>query len=392
MKTHNQTAVSATPPPTTWNDIASSLVWPMLLRAPRLALRPARILIALFTIVVVALVNQLPRLWSPDSPGAIGTLTERIAWLPRALIDGWGAQGAPGVLGALANLTLSTPLELIREQPIGTLLALFLALPVWALGTLAVSRSAAVELSGGVPLPWPRALGFARERIMGGFGVIFTPWALLWVTAALIASLGWLMLRVPWLQVLGAAFFIVLLLLAAVTVFLLVCALAGTPLFIPALATEATDSLDAMQRTGAYVTAHPVRFIGYLLLAVGIGVLAIGVAGLIQQGVQWFAFSLSMAWLPAEFSAAVLGQSAGESGTSIQIAARLVGFWLNLPTYLFLGYSLSYFCCAGTAMYMALRRVCDGQDTSEIWVPGTTPGTATRADILAAPAEGDTQE
>ncbi|MBX3383402.1 MAG: hypothetical protein KF864_07835 [Phycisphaeraceae bacterium] len=379
MTNRSQPAHPASPPPATWDDIVSSLVWPLILRAPRLALRPSRVLVALFTLVVVSLTDRVPTLWNPDHPGVIGTLVASAS----RVAESWSAPGFAGLFPSLTHFTLITPWELIRGSPVATLLVLLVGVPAWALGTLAVCRSAVVELAGAAPLPWPRTVAFGRERVLSGMGVLFTPWALYWTLAVTIAGLGWLMLRVPWLQVVGGALFFVVVALAALTLLVLLCALAGSLLFIPALATEATDALDAMQRVGAYLIARPVRFAAYTFVAVLLGVLAIGVVSVLAGGVQWLAAGLSTSWLPQHLSAAITGMDEGAS-SSARTAARLTAFWLQLPAFFVLGYALSYICCAGTAVYMVLRRVCDGQDTSELWEPGSTPVATARTDLEPA--------
>jgi hypothetical protein len=56
-------------------------------------------------------------------------------------------------------------------------------------------------------------------------------------------------------------------------------------------------------------------------------------------------------------------------------AGALVHFWQRVVIDLVAAYVIAYLFTASTALYLLMRRACDGQDIEEIWVPGLTPGT-----------------
>jgi hypothetical protein len=49
------------------------------------------------------------------------------------------------------------------------------------------------------------------------------------------------------------------------------------------------------------------------------------------------------------------------------------------------GAIVSYIWCALTGLFLVMRRVCDGQEISELWWPGMVPGT-TAPSVQAAEA------
>ena len=55
-------------------------------------------------------------------------------------------------------------------------------------------------------------------------------------------------------------------------------------------------------------------------------------------------------------------------------------------------YVVSYWFSGGTALYLLMRQVCDGQDAGELWSPGMVAGTHAPADPEDAQAPGDEDE
>jgi hypothetical protein len=65
----------------------------------------------------------------------------------------------------------------------------------------------------------------------------------------------------------------------------------------------------------------------------------------------------------------------GDGTGSWSVGASLNRFWTTIPVLLLLAAFLSCAMSVATAIYMAMRRVCDGQDWSELWMPGMIAGT-----------------
>ena len=76
-------------------------------------------------------------------------------------------------------------------------------------------------------------------------------------------------------------------------------------------------------------------------------------------------------------SSGVLSNDAGsrviggeeDLGATAPTASAILGFWRGVLGLIVAGYAMSMVACMGTMIYLAMRRVCDGQDTTEIWDP-----------------------
>ena len=53
----------------------------------------------------------------------------------------------------------------------------------------------------------------------------------------------------------------------------------------------------------------------------------------------------------------------------------MIRFWTTIPVILVLASFLSCCVSVSTALYLGMRRVCDGQDWAELWMPGMIAGT-----------------
>jgi hypothetical protein len=58
-----------------------------------------------------------------------------------------------------------------------------------------------------------------------------------------------------------------------------------------------------------------------------------------------------------------------------RVAGACIGFWERVVIDLVAAYVVAYAFSASAAVYMLMRRICDGQDIQDIWRPGLTPGT-----------------
>ena len=380
----------------------ASLFWPKLLHAAGLALRPQRVLLGMFGVLLIALADRLPVLWNKGGAQAFQSwLAGAVESLGRVRSGLTGAD--PGLVGGgLGSIFISSPRELFAHAPLGTLVTLLISLPAWALLSLAVCRSCATEFALGERLTWPESVAFARSRWLSGIGVLLSPWIVLYSTILLLAILGWVLLRWPYVQVLGGAVYVIALPLGVLGVVVLLGLLLGGWMLVPAVACEGSDWIDGVQRVYAYAVARPARLAAYLVVLAIAGVLCIGAAWVVTHLIAGFTFRASMLWLPDTTAANLSGrtlwmhQAADASDAADAIAdtdaggsaARgLVGFWTRLPLWLALGYAASYICCAGTVLYLTMRRVCDGQDIGELWKPGMIPGTG--APVSPEGEEGD---
>lgn len=397
-------------------ELRARMVWLQLLRAGAVALRPAHVLMGLLALVLIGV-------WGALVDGVGAWASTKVSWLSwrgvgpaTALAENvegalrrTGAAvldlDAPAALVGLRDLVMG-PLDVLMQQPWKALAVLVPALIVWGLFGGAIARSAAVMFATGERMKMSRALAFAAAKVWGFFFVVVAPFVVAAMIAAVLAGLGWVFFRFAAsgfaggyvggaVSVIGGALYVVALALSGVAVVVLVGALAGAPMVVPALASEGTDAIDAFQRVLAYVWARPFRVLLYVLV---LTVQAALIAGLIGLTVGWigsFAANATTVLIDggpaAEVARAVKtqtleGRMPGYSAPTGLAAAgvRAVGFWskvlgLAVPSFL-----VSFWFAAGAVLYLCVRRVVDGQDVGELW--GGVG--AKRAEV----AGGDTEE
>lgn len=355
-------------------------LWPRIARAGALALRPSRWGLAFMLLVATLLAIRATELATGEpGPARAFVAAAADALLGPAPAD---AAGLPLLGARLWALCFEAPATVLREYWLsGPLLLLVLGV-LWSLLGGAICRSAACEFAQGVVLDWPAAAGFAGSRAGALVGAVIAPPLLLLVLAALMGLGGWALLNWPVVNVLGALLFGLFLLAGAVGAAGLIVYVLGAPLLVPAIACEGSDSIDAIQRSAAYVTGRPLRLVWYALVAAGVGILLGFTAGVVAHGTVSFARH-GATLLTGDGAAALFIPGAAADG-SAGVAARIIAFWLGLPGLAAAALLVSYWFCACTVIYLLLRQANDAQDTSEIWMPGVLEGTMAAAMAVRA--------
>lgn len=359
-------------------DLADDLLWPKLLRAPALALRPARLLLALMALLACSLIARIPAWWGEGS--SFGE-----AW-SRALTDtAWNPPADWGAVGDAVGLYVSAstaPLRLIADHPGHALLFGVPILAVLALAGAAIARLAVAEFARGVMLPWTSGVAFALARAGAVLSAVFLPLIVIGLIAATLALAGFLLLNRPIPSVLGSILYFLALGLSLVAVLAIAGLIAGWPMLVPAVAAEGGavggDGLDAVQRAYAYVPGRPLRLTLYLVILVAqlgvmlwlLGRLAAGVTGFAAWACGWF--------MSAESVARVFGPTPPDAGAAA-FAWRTVAFWENLPGMLVASFGVSYACSAGSVLYLIMRRLNDGEEETEVSIEGDAERAATRS-------------
>jgi hypothetical protein len=284
---------------------------------------------------------------------------------------------------AWSDLFVRLPVELWRQARTFTIVYGIFLLIVMAVGGGALSRMAACDLAGQERLRVRDAFDFSLGNWVK---LILTPLLPLIIAAVLtviIILLGLFM--APWLDIVGGLLYGVAMVLGLVLAFMLLGYAVGFPMLLPAVACENCDPADAQQRAFAYVLKRPLHLVGYAVI--GLVGLALGyvVVALVAATMMDFTASLfgTFTGNSAMSGAGGFGifdlapQSPGEIHESWhnRWAATLVFFWQRLVIDLVVAYVIAYLFTASTALYLLMRRACDGQDIEEIWVPGLTPGT-----------------
>lgn len=303
--------------------------------------------------------------------------------------------------GGLKDMAVGMPVALAAHALTFTIVFGLFFCFVLAIGGGAISRMTAVETAGRERLRMGDAMVFAASNWTRLLMALLLPLLLACVVCIVIAIVGWV-LMLPWIDLIGGILYGGLIALGLIAAILLLGYAAGSTLLIPAVASENCDSADALQRAYAYAIARPVHLVGYGLTALAglvIGYLVVAVVAVTTLGVT---ASLVQLWSWNDAASMAGGVSIFDLTSDAVIndgwplherfAGAAISFWQTLVAAVVAAYVFAYFFTASTIVYLLMRRVCDGQDISEIWRPGMIPGTQAPMPVpAAAQAEADSQ-
>lgn len=403
-------------------DLTEDLAWPRLLRAPVLALDPSRLGLAFVAVVVAALLVQLAGAITGGGEDRVGV--DAVAGA--GVVEAWSsiAGGVVGVDGGrvgegLVGLVVGVPASMVSAAPItGTLLlGVLIALAALVIGSL--SRMSVCDESAGAKLSWTEGLRFGVTRFGSLLTAVLVPLGVVWLIAFGLRAVGWVVFSVPVLDVVGGLGFGLALLLSLIAVGSVVAMVFGWPMLLSAVSADAVDGVDAVQRAYAYVFGRPLRLVVYTAVLVVQGLLMFLIVSAICVGLVRFAVNMSFGWAPEPARIAVglsdvTGERAvleeridrlrsqreafepghGEFATlsgQIHTAERdlkaltpgatrvasgtLVRVWSVIPLLIPSAFAVSYIASASVLLYLVMRRLNDGQDVRDIWMPGRVPGT-----------------
>lgn len=373
-----------------FQDFAAGLMWPRLLESARLALRPARLGLALVMLVLVGLIGQIPWLWlkgeregwSKHWGGPLGLADDRASTALSQIAHGVVSLNHLEVWHGLGHLFIDMPRDVVVAYPWSTLAICVPALLVWTVGGGAISRMTATEFSLDRGIGWTKGLAFAIGKVWSLFFAVAAPLLVVGLIVGVLAVGGLVLLGIPGVRVVGAVFFALALLGGAAAVIIFVAYLLGLPMLVPSVACEGTDAIDAIQRTYAYVTGRPLRLILYwavLIVEAAVVTLVLAVlAGWVIELTAWASsLMLRQPMQDALNELARAGTPSDESlaGGGQRAAVHIVAFWLQVPLLLVASFVVSFWYSAGTTLYLLMRQGCDGQDVGELWTPGMIAGT-----------------
>lgn len=374
--THNQpksaTSKGVREPNIMLCDLTEELIWPRVLRAPALALSPGRLLsgfVGAFLLILVirfyTLLSKTDATLAPAENQDQLLMPESITMLGERFINAL-LQLDPV---ALSNTSIDTA-TMIRDGIMhNPLVSILLGIPIIAVLSLvggSISRSTAFEFAQGRFATRDETVYFTLRRARQFIGAIAGPLAF---SAAIffIISLGGLLLSIPVVDMFGAVLYGFGMLLGIVATLVLVLHVVASPMIVPALSIEGTDAFDAIQRCYAYVVGRPLRYLIYVLILTLLGVFAAVLFAMIAR------VSIEMTDWAAGFIAndatdrALTGE--GDLGATKNIAHQIISFWRSFIELLIAGYIISLFFTSATIVYLAVRRICDGQGVTEIWEP-----------------------
>ncbi|MBX3376939.1 MAG: hypothetical protein KF678_08050 [Phycisphaeraceae bacterium] len=351
-----------------WED----LLWPRVMASAALGIRPSRIGLVFFGMVAALVV-----LW-------VGHELDRLV----------GKTGMPGPMAAVARgegphtalwqVIVTYPVMCVTSMPFTTALLVLVVLPIKVVTAGAVSRMAAVEFARGEFVPWTEAVGYSLRRMGSLLGAVLGPLVAVWLIALVLAAGGFVLLNWPYVNVVGGVLYGLALLLGMAASLIGVVYIAGNLMLVPAVACDGADAVDAIQRAYAYTLDRPVRLVLYLVLAaIGLGIALLILVVLVGAGIG-VAYAGAGWWLGERAQAMLLhgtvsvvpglGDAVPAPEGSYKAGSWLISLWTMIPVYGVLACALSCGVSCATVVYLAMRRICDGQDTSELWMPGEIEG------------------
>lgn len=369
------------------DDLTADLVWPRLLKAGPLALRPSRLGLAFFYLVgLAALVSAAGRLDGvPDANVLLDAWTGWTGHLA-GLFEACARTDGPGLGQAVNGLFIETVHDLVSAHPVIAIIFLPLIIIWTTLMGGAISRIAAMDFAQGVGLSWPQGMGYALGRWSSFAGAVLGPLALVYGLALTMAIGGWALFSLNGVNVVGGALWFLFLIAGAIATVIMLAMTFGGPMLVPAVACEGTDAIDAVQHAYSYVFAKPLRLLLYMaILFVQLVALLVMVGAAVWLMVHIARHGAGV-WVNADANRVIRGEDGLEGAAAV--AAGIVRFWTGIPLLLGAAFAVSYFWCAATVLYLAMRRICDGQDMSEVWVDTIVPGTVAARKPGTAPVSG----
>ncbi len=356
--------------PVTLAELTAGLVWPVLLRSVSIAVHPPRLMLGFATVICLAIVSGVFDL----ARGADSSLAQTMfVAVEQGVLDysnGIVTFQWISAVNSLVHAVYQIPLETFFDHPWASALLILLLLPVWATGGGAISRMAAVDLAADLNMSIREALAFALPRVLSFTFSLALPLIFMLVIAGAIKFSGAVLLGLPGLDILGAVLYALLLFAGFVLVLLAIGFAAGQSLLVPAVATEGTDALDAVQRAYSYVLGRPGRLVIYASIVLLLGAVSYVIA-------EW-AVAAVIDWTHALATSELRDtriDNLAPADADPSIAGRILLFWETLAALILPAFAVSYYFSASTALYLLLRRVNDEQDIREVWMPGMVGGT-----------------
>lgn len=353
--------------PVTLQDLFDDLLWPHLLRSWKLALAPGRVALCFVAVVFIAALWAVTK--SATGQDTLGELWLSITRDFQSIVKVFS--GPEAATASVYSLFIQTPADFVRQFPVVALVVVPAILFVWCMVGGAVCRSCACEVALRAALPWRQAISFGLKKSLALFAALAGPLLLVWAACLLLRLLGLALFTTKALGLLGGAAFIAPLLLCLVISVALFAYLLAHTLLIPAVACEGTDSFDAVQRCYAYALARPGRLVGYTFISVFSVVPAMVIVGVIVAFAIIAAASLTGAPLAAP-DAVFPEQFHPGGGEHLGVTRWMVRAWTVLIVGIGLAYFVSLYFCVATNLYLVIRRLVDGQDIAEIWLPPPT--------------------
>ncbi len=266
------------------------------------------------------------------------------------------------------------------------------ALMVWAFFGGCIARVAAVRLAAGERVGWVPMLRHAGTKWRAYVAAPLFPLATVLLLALPVGLAGFLLLRLDWTVLLAGILWPLLLLAGLLMAVFLLGLSFGWPLMWATIASEGTDSFDALSRSYNYTFQRPLRYLFYAIVAAVLGILgwilvvnfAGAVIALTYGAAAWGAGAVRVDAIAA----------ASPQWGALGVGAVLIRFWVGCVKLLAVGFLTSYFWTASTAIYLLLRRDVDATEMDEVYLDEEGQQTyglpPIKTDAAGAPVVDDT--
>jgi len=252
-----------------------------------------------------------------------------------------------------------------------------IVLVVWSFFGGAICRLAAVDFARDESHPFSEGCAFAARRFGSFFWAPVTPFIVALVFLLCAAVTG-LIGRIPLVgpPVMGLLFFLAAF-FGFLALLLLICGFFGFIFSWPTIATEGTNSFDAISRSFNYILARPWKTFWCWLMAALYGSACIAFA----IGFTWAMWRLTLAAVAfgmgqerfAEVASVLGSWRVPPVGAATVIAGLILKVYWVFIWGLVLGFVASFKLSTMNLIYFVIRREVDGTEMSEVFLPEPAP-------------------
>jgi len=255
--------------------------------------------------------------------------------------------------------------------------ALVIVLAIWSFFGGAICRLTAVDFARDESHPLADGCAFAAQRFSSFFWAPVTPFVVALVFLLCAAVTG-LVGRIPLIgpPVMGLLFFLALF-FGFLALLLLICGFFGFVFCWPTIATEGTNSFDAISRSFNYILARPWKTFWCWLMAVLYGGACVAFAIAFTWATWRFALSAVASGMGRRAFAEVMGVLGSWRVPPVSATAVITGlilkvYWVFIWG-LLLGFIASFKLSTMNLIYFVIRREVDGTEMSEVFLPEPSP-------------------
>jgi hypothetical protein len=280
----------------------------------------------------------------------------------------------PPVVADLARLVAVPfrPAATLREAG-GAAARIGWFLLVWSIFGTAIARHVALKLVGEDAPGLVGATVFGSRKWLPAFNSVL--FVLVGVLALSVpGGLLGLAMRTEWGLAFAGAVWPAVLLGAVVLAILVIGVVAGWPLMVACVGVERGDAFQAISTAFSYLYQRPLHYAFYAVVALGLAIPSLVVAGLFAQATEGLALWATSFGMGHARTATLLEGLAATGPAADAWGVKAIGFWSRCLATLLASFGWGFFWAIATAAYLLLRRDVDGTEFDEVVLdePGGT--------------------